>query len=77
MTRAATCISAATSGPGTDQPSVTLNYTNDPSGNPLQISDSLSSQGITTYTYDADERVTGIQTSYGGTAGPQIAVSYD
>jgi YD repeat-containing protein len=31
----------------------------------------------TTYTYDADERVTGIQTSYGGTAGPQLAVGYD
>ena len=73
----ATQTSAATSGPGTGQPGVTLTYTNDPSGNRDHVSDSLSSQGITTYTYDADERVTGIQTTYGGTAGPQVAVSYD
>ena len=42
-----------------------------------QISDNLSSQGITTYSYDADERVTGVAASYGGTAGPQVAISYD
>ena len=67
----------ATSGAGSHQPSVTLSYVNDPSGNVTQLSDNLSSQGITTYTYDADERVTGIQTTYNGSAGPQVAVSYD
>ncbi len=69
--------SEATSGPGTGQPSVTLSYVNDPSGNPLQVSDNLTSQGIITSSYDPNERVIGIQSSYGGAAGPQVAVTYD
>jgi RHS repeat-associated protein len=43
----------------------------------ISVTDNLSSQGITTYTYDLDERVTEVASSYGGTAGPQVAVSYD
>ena len=39
--------------------------------------DNLSSQGITSYVYDAGERLTTITTSYGGTAGPQVVTSYD
>ncbi len=70
-------LSAATSGPGIGQPHVTLTYTNDPSGNVATVSDSLPSAGITTYTRDPDERVTGVAASYGGTAGPQVAVTYD
>ena len=70
-------LSAVTSGPGTGQPHVTLTYTNDPSGNVATVSDSLSSAGIITYTRDPNERVTGIASSYGGTAGPQVTITYD
>ena len=40
------------------------------------MTDNLSSQGITTYSYNALEQVTGITTSYGGTAGPQLNYTY-
>ena len=42
------------------------------------MTDNLSSQGITTYTYDAD-RADGRASpaSYGGTAGPQVDYTYD
>ena len=35
------------------------------------------SQGITTYAFDAAQQMTDITTSYGGTAGPQVAFNYD
>ena len=64
---------AGTSGSGTGQPSVLLSYTYDPSGSETSVTDNLSSPGITTYTYDGDERVTAVASMYGGTAGPQVA----
>ena len=41
------------------------------------MTDSLSSQGITTYAYNAAQRITTTATSYGGTAGPQVTYTYD
>ena len=66
-----------TSGPGTGQPTVTLTYSYDQLGDETSVTDSLSSQGITTYTFDNAQQMTGITTSYGGTAGPQVSFSYD
>ena len=68
---------AGTTGPGSGQPSVLLSYTYDPAGSKTSITDNLSSAGITTYSYDLEERVTSVATSYGGTAGPQVAFGYD
>jgi RHS repeat-associated protein len=70
-------ISAATSGPGTGQPSVLLSYTYNQLHNETSVTDNLSSQGITTYGYDAGQLMTTITTSYGGTAGPQVLINYD
>ena len=36
------------------------------------VTDSLSSQGITTYAFDAAQQLTTITTSYGGTAGRKL-----
>jgi RHS repeat-associated protein len=74
--------SAATSGPGSHQPSVTLTYGYDPSGDVTSITDNLSGtggsgQGITSYAYDNALRLTTITQSFGGTAGPQVLLSYD
>jgi RHS repeat-associated protein len=74
--------SAATSGPGTGQPSVTLTYGHDPSGDLTSITDNLSGtggsgQGITSYSYDNALRLTTITQSFGGTAGPQAVFGYD
>ena len=63
----------ATSGPGTGQPTVTLTYSYDQLGDETSVTDSLSSQGITTYTFNAAQQMTEITTSYGGTAGPQVS----
>ncbi len=68
---------AATSGPGAGQPNVLLSYTYDPAGDETTATDNLSSAGLTTYSYNAAEEVTGVATSYGGTAGPQVAYNYD
>ncbi len=65
-------ITAATSGPGSGQPSVTLNSGYDATHDRTSLTDNLSSQGITTFGYDAGQRLTTITTSYGGTAGPQV-----
>ena len=67
----------ATSGPGSGQPSVTLTYGYDQLGDETSVTDSLSSQGITTYAFDAAQQLTTITTSYGGTAGPQVEFGYD
>ena len=67
----------ATSGPGTGQPTVTLTYSYDQLGDETSVSDSLSSQGITTYAFDVAQRVTTITTSYGGTTGPEVTYTYD
>jgi RHS repeat-associated protein len=74
--------SAATSGPGTGQPSVPLTYGHDPSGDLTSITDNLSGtggsgQGITSYSYDSALRLTTITQSFGGTAGPQVVLGYD
>ena len=66
-----------TSGPGTGQPTVTLTYSHDQLGDETGVTDSLSSQGFTTYAFDNARQMTGITTSYGGTAGPQISFNYD
>ena len=67
----------ATSGPGSGQPAVTLTYSYDQLGDETSVTDSLSSQGITTYTFNDARQMTGITTSYGGTSGPQISFNYD
>ncbi len=69
--------SAATSGPGTGQPSVLLSYTYDQAGNKTVLTDNLSSAGMTSYSYDANEQTTGVASSYGGAAGPSVAYNYD
>jgi len=70
-------ITAATSGPGAGQPSVTLTSSYDPQHSLTSLSDNLSSAGITTYTYNSAQLLTNIAASYGGTAGPQVAITYD
>jgi RHS repeat-associated protein len=72
----------ATSGPGTGQPTVTLTYSYYPSGQLESISDSLSGsgdagQGITTYVYNDAQELTTITQSIGGTAGPEVTMTYD
>jgi RHS repeat-associated protein len=66
-----------TSGPGTGQPTVTLTYSYDQLGDETSLTDSLASQGLTTYSYDLAQRLTTITASYGGTAGPQVLYTYD
>ena len=56
---------------------MTLTYGYDQLGDETSVTDSLSSQGITTYTFDDAQEMTTITTSYGGTAGPQVAFTYD
>ena len=56
---------------------MTLTYGYDQQGDETSVKDSLSSQGITTYSYDLAQRMTTITTSYGGTAGPQVVYGYD
>ena len=46
------CGTDATSGPGSGQPTVTLTYSYDQLGDETSVTDSLSSQGITTYTFN-------------------------
>jgi len=67
----------ATSGPGAGQPAVTLTYGFDQLGDETSVTDSLSSQGITTYTFNDARQMTGITTSYGGTSGPHVTFTYD
>jgi RHS repeat-associated protein len=69
-------ISQATSGPGSGQPNVLLSYTYDQNHNLTSVRDNLSSQGVTSYAYDAGFRLTTTTTSYGGTAGPQVLITY-
>jgi RHS repeat-associated protein len=69
-------ITAATAGPGTGQPSVTLTSGYNAQHSLTSVTDNLSSVGRSTYSYDAGQRLTIITTSYNGTAGPQIITSY-
>ena len=69
-------ITAATSGPGTGQPSVTLTSGYNAQHSLTSVTDNLTSVGLTTLLYDAGQRLTTITTSFGGTAGPQIVTSY-
>ena len=66
-----------TSGPGTDQPTVTLTYGYDQLGDETSVKDSLSSQGIATYTFNNAMEMTNVSTSYGGNPGPLITFTYD
>ena len=75
-------LTAATSGPGSHQPSVTLTYGYDPSGDLTSVTDNLSGgggagQGITTYVFDNALQLTTIMQSLGGTAGPEVQNVYD
>jgi YD repeat-containing protein len=56
---------------------VTLSSTYDTYGNRASLRDNLSSAGATSFAYDGMTRMTTITTSYGGTAGPQVALGYD
>jgi YD repeat-containing protein len=56
---------------------VTLTYSYDQLGDETSVTDSLSSQGITTYTFNDAQEMTGISATYGGTSGPQISFNYD
>ena len=58
-------------------PAVTLTYSYDQLGDETSVTDSLSSQGVTSYTFDGARTPTAISTSYGGTAGPQVQYTYD
>jgi RHS repeat-associated protein len=70
-------ITAATSGPGTGQPSVTLTSGYNPQHSLTSVADNISGNaGLTTYSYDAGQRLSAITTSYNGTAGPQIVTGY-
>ncbi len=70
-------LTSATSGPGTGQPSVTLTSTYNPQNNLASVTDNVSGNvGITTYLYDAGQRLTTITTSYNGTSGPEIVTAY-
>ncbi len=66
-----------TSGPGSGQPTVTLTYSYDQLGDVLSVSDSLSNQGVISYAYNANQQVTSITQSFGGTVGPQVTFGYD
>jgi RHS repeat-associated protein len=72
----------ATSGPGTGQPTVTLTYGYNSSGDVTTIKDSLSGsgaagQGVATYVYDNALRLGTIAQSLGGTAYGEVTMSYD
>jgi RHS repeat-associated protein len=70
-------LTAATSGPGTGQPSVTLTSGYNPQHSQTSVSDNISGNaGLTTFSYDAGQRLTTITTSHNGTAGPQIVTGY-
>jgi RHS repeat-associated protein len=70
-------ITAATSGPGTGQPSVTLTSGYNAQHSLTSVTDNITGNvGRTTYVYDAGQRLTTITTSYNGTAGPQVITSY-
>ena len=70
-------LTSATSGPGTGQPSVTLTSTYNAQNDLASVTDNVSGNvGITTYLYDAGQRLTTITTSHNGTAGPEIVTTY-
>ena len=59
-------------GPGSGQPTVTLTYSYDQLGDETSVTDSLSSQGITTYTFNAAQQMTDdhdVLRRHGGPAG--------
>ncbi len=71
-----------TSGPGTGQPTVTLTYSYDPSGDVTSVKDSLSGsgaagQGITSYVYDNALRLATVTQSFGGTVYAEVTMTYD
>jgi RHS repeat-associated protein len=70
-------LSAATSGPATNQPSVTLSSTYDSQNNRITLSDNLSSAGVTTYSYDSMHQMTTILTNLGSMPGSRAMFAYD
>ena len=56
---------------------MTLTSTYNPQNNLASVTDNVSGNvGITTYLYDAGQRLTTITTSHNGTAGPEIVTTY-
>ncbi|WP_337175134.1 RHS repeat-associated core domain-containing protein [Paludisphaera sp.] len=70
-------VAAQTSGGGSGQPNVILTSGYDAGGKRTNLTDNLSSIGRTTYTYDAAQRLVGVDRTLGGTAGPRIVYGYD
>ena len=68
-------LTAATSG-AAGQPAVTLTSTYDDNHNRTSLSDSLSSAGVISYSYDAANRMTSIVAEF-GTAYAQVTFGYD
>ena len=69
-------LTVATGG-SAGQPAVTLTSTYGPEHFLTGLADGLASAGSISYTYDAAQRLTKIASTYGGTAGPQVAMTYD
>jgi RHS repeat-associated protein len=69
-------LTAATSSTA-GQPSVTLTSGYDTIHDRTTLSDNLATAGLITYTYDGDQRLTELDQSFGGTAGPQVTFTYD
>ncbi len=70
-------VTMTTSGPGTGQPTVTLTYSYDQLGDETSVTDSLSNQGVISYAENADQQITSITQSFGGSIGPQVTFGYD
>ena len=64
-----------TSGTGTGQPTVTLTYGYNGTHDLTSVTDSLSTAGRITTTYDAAHRVVSLQQSFGASAGPYVDLS--
>ncbi|SIO13416.1 RHS repeat-associated core domain-containing protein [Singulisphaera sp. GP187] len=73
---------ATTSGAATGQPGLTLTSGYDAVGNRTRLADNLAGTGwagpgVTTFAYDALDRLTTIARSLGSHIGPQVGFSYD
>ena len=70
-------LTAWTSGSGSGQPSVTLTYGYNQANQRTTLTDNLASVGRITYSYDSAQRLTTIDQSFGGAAGPRVVYGYD
>ena len=69
-------LTVATGG-SAGQPAVTLTSTYGPEHFRTALADGLAAAGSIQYAYDAAQRLTTIASTYGGSAGPQVALTYD